>query len=136
MDYNGQDYFIFRPFLFETPMRQMMCMKIELVGIQQILKRRYKQLLLALGCNKISPNMSEITHCLCGSDYLNDSRFQAIYGTVYGVSSQKEVTKQQGSGTKTAPPVSNIKFVRVQWLVDMLNSRGKVSMDEYVINVQ
>jgi hypothetical protein len=67
------------------------------------LKRRYRELLIALGCNKISPNRAEITHCLCGSQYKNDIRYIEIMHAMEmgGKEKDRETTSKDSSGTKT-----------------------------------
>lgn len=34
IDYHAENYFIFKPFLFETPVRELMCMKVEVLGVE------------------------------------------------------------------------------------------------------
>lgn len=78
IDFSIENCFTFKPFTFETPVRELMTMKIELLGIEEVLKRRYRELLIALGTNKVSPNIYEITHCLCGKEYETDPRYLTI----------------------------------------------------------
>jgi hypothetical protein len=42
IEHDLEHCFTFRPFGFETPLRELMAMKVELVGIDEVLKRRYR----------------------------------------------------------------------------------------------
>lgn len=55
----------------------MVC-KFEITGVNDILKLRIRELLCELGSKKTKPSKSEITHCLCGEDYLLEPHAKRI----------------------------------------------------------
>ena len=58
IEIDSDQYLTFKPFSFPVPVREMITMKIELLGIEDSLKRKYRELLVSLGVNKVCPNMA------------------------------------------------------------------------------
>ena len=69
IDVKKQDSYIYRPFNFKTPILGFHKMIFEVLGLDDVLKLRLKELYNTLGSAKNMANKSEITHCLCGVGY-------------------------------------------------------------------
>lgn len=66
--------FIYRPLQFKTPLKDFHKLIFEVVGVDDGLRLKIKELVGVLGSLKMTPNKSELTHCLCGEQYLTSSK--------------------------------------------------------------
>jgi hypothetical protein len=76
IDINKSESYVYKPFNFKTPVLGFHKMVFDVLGVDDILKLRLKELYNALGSAKNVANKIEITHCLCGAKYSETARYK------------------------------------------------------------
>ena len=111
IDFSRSHSFIYKPFNFKTPIMGFHKMVFDVLGVDESLKARLKELYNALGSGKNAPNRSELTHVLCGDKYTLTSRY-------------KEIRKDNHS----------VCYVRYEWLQECALQGEIVALDSYLLN--
>lgn len=102
IDIRKTESYIYKPFNFKIPIMGFHKMVFDVLGTDDVTKRRLNELYNTLGSAKNAPNRVDITHCLCGDKYSETLRYTEI---------KKENT--------------SVKFISWKWLIDCANS-GKI----------
>ena len=76
IDYNNSQSFVYKPFNFKTPILGFHRMVFDVLGVDDNLKTRIKELYNAFGSGKNAPNRAELTHVLCGEKYTSVLRYK------------------------------------------------------------
>ena len=78
IDPNTSNSYIYKPFNFKTPIFGFQKMIFDIVGVDRVHRLRLKELYNTLGSARNNANKCEITHCLCGPDYLSEARYSEL----------------------------------------------------------
>lgn len=85
-------------------------MVFDVLGLDDVLRLRIKELYNTLGSVRNTPNRVEITHCLCGEKYKEIQRY-------------KEIRKEN----------NNAKFVDWKWIIDCVNTGKILDCEKYLL---
>ena len=108
--------FIFRPFDMPTPVADLMRLVIDILGFDEVKRARIRELLNVIGNGSTIKKKEAVTHVICDpSTFKKQSRYQ-------------EYQELMKNNPKISP-----KFVRLEWVLECLNSQKLQPVDKYLV---
>jgi hypothetical protein len=106
-------HFHFNAFKFSTPLGDFHKFVFEIVGYDNIITLRIRELLQVLGSTRVNPNKSEVTHIICGPSFENNQ-------------SKDKINKILHENKK-------VKLINSNWLFQCTKEGKSVSFSSYLI---